>query len=340
MLTSLARRALAPAALALFVLVAPARAQERTTADLDATELASGIDPNAAIDAEKLLQLWSLRLKVPITIDPQMAGTKLRFAECASPLTWGVFKEVLEFNDIVLEEKISDGGKILFAHLRRNFAPKAAPPFRVFGYGEELPKGEEIVTAVVQVRNGAGSDIFATVRGLLVRDVNRIGNILYIRGPEVVVVVDFAKNVEYYTKIIRLLDVPSPNATFRVMHVRHGDARELASQLERLFHGDPTPPLPASADKPATSVAPQLPRFVGDARTNDLLFLGAVAEVPRLESVIAELDGETSAPAREDWWRPKNLWEIAAACATLAFLGQTFILRRLQRRFALGRAHA
>ncbi|MCW8137834.1 MAG: hypothetical protein KIT58_02920 [Planctomycetota bacterium] len=46
-----------------------------------------------------------------------------------------------------------------------------------------MPDYDELVTAVFQVKHGAGNSIFATVRGLLTRDTNRIGNILSTWGP-------------------------------------------------------------------------------------------------------------------------------------------------------------
>src|SRR5205814_4459164 len=108
-------------------------------------------------------------------------------------------------------------------HLRRNIPAKLGPPFPVVD-DKTLPPREELLTALVQVTNGAGNDIFATVRGLLVRDVNRIGNILYVRGPEVIIIVDYSANVEYYLKIIRALDVQAPGQITRVIPIQYAPA--------------------------------------------------------------------------------------------------------------------
>ena len=65
------------------------------------------------------------------------------------------------------------------------------------------------MTRVVQVRHGGGNAIFATLRGLLTRDPNRVGNLLYVQGSEQLVVCDFARNVRYYEQTIRALDQPA-----------------------------------------------------------------------------------------------------------------------------------
>src|SRR4029077_20062058 len=101
-----------------------------------------------------------------------MSGTNLRLS--SGTIAWGAFKQVLDFHDIVIEQKTVVGATIFFAHLRRNFPARLGPPFEVVAADKLAGLGDQIVTATYRVENGAGNDIFATVRGLLVRDVNRI----------------------------------------------------------------------------------------------------------------------------------------------------------------------
>src|SRR5262245_38684421 len=91
-------------ALALLALTAPqlSRAQDNKPAEnLDNIELDNVVDPNAGpVDADAILRLWGRKLKIPIFIDQQMAGTKIKFLQSDVKLTWGLFKRILDFYDI------------------------------------------------------------------------------------------------------------------------------------------------------------------------------------------------------------------------------------------------
>lgn len=186
------------------------------------------------ISAERFLQLWGQRLRRPIFMDQQLAGTTIRFVACDQPVPWEIAKKILDFYDVVLDEKEVNGHPIMYAHSRRNCTGRLGPPPR-----------ERVVTAVVTVKNGAGNDIFATVRGgLITRDVTRTGNMLYVRGPEVIIIVDYASTVNYYLEVIRALDAQMPGQITRVVHVQFVPAAEVARALRARF----APPLRANAE--------------------------------------------------------------------------------------------
>lgn len=290
-------------------LVGPAHAQESR----DAVRLDAVMEPNTLLDADALLLLWGRKLGVAMFYDQQMVGTKVRLP--SGDLTWGTFKKVLDFNDIVLDQKEVLGQTLIFAHLRRNFPCKLGPPFPLVSAEEAAKHADEVVTTVLTVKHGGGNDIFATVRGLLVRDVNRIGNILYVRGPEAIILVDFGANIAYYARVIAALDVPGAGA--RVFDLAHSNAEDTALVLDPL------------AD-PGTKVVPA-------PRTNQVVVRGTAAELARMADLVAKVDVPTGSA------RPRHradtggvaLWKIATAFAAVAFVGQTILLRRFQRRSLL-----
>jgi hypothetical protein len=184
------------AAAALFaLLVGPpgARAQQPAP-EAPRLEVAAG-DTTAA----DLVRAWAALVhEVPVA-DEGLDQVHVRF-EGAARLDLPTLRQVLDFHDVVLLER--DGA--LQAHLRRNLSQRAAPPYELVD--GLAPDDDRLVTAVVPIRHGAGASIFASVRGLLVRDVNRIGNILYVAEPDVIVLVDVARNVRYYQQVIARLD--------------------------------------------------------------------------------------------------------------------------------------
>ena len=71
-----------------------------------------------------------------------------------------------------------------------------------------LPRTNTYVSLSYRVRHGAGSAIYANLRGIMARDPSRAGNILYVQGPERLIITDFAPSVEAYRKLLRTLDQP------------------------------------------------------------------------------------------------------------------------------------
>jgi hypothetical protein len=288
----------------------------------DDVELDFVVDPNEPIEADKLLHLWGERLALPIFVDQQMAGTLIKFPAKQEKLTWGVFKRLLDFYDIVLDEQDVGGHPVFFAHLRRNLPARVGPPFRLVAPEALDPRSEEIVTTLVPIRHGNGNDIFATVRGLLVRDVNRIGNILYIRGAEQIGIVDYSKNVDYYARIIQALDIPSPDARFAVFSLEHISAEDAAPIVRCLFASD--------AGTVVTACG----------ATNQLVFRGSEDAVAAVRDLVAKIDVSAGPPPAQfrapdpSGWQ-LSWWKLATGFATIAFLGQTVLLRRLRRRSGL-----
>lgn len=198
-------RAATLAALLFVSAATPGLAQERPVERPDgALHVEAG-----ELSIEQLVQGWARAQGKVLQLDPQLVDDRIRFSADAD-LDAETLRHVLDMHDVVLVER--DG--VLQAHHRRNLSQKVAPPW---DYVEGLaPRSDRVVTCVVPIRHGAGSSIFATVRGLLTRDTNRIGNILYVPGPEVIILLDLGHNVRYYQEVIAALDRPSPLASRRV----------------------------------------------------------------------------------------------------------------------------
>jgi type II secretory pathway component GspD/PulD (secretin) len=213
------RRAAALAGLAVALVTGSARAQEPPRDDATANvELAV----NTPINAEQILTQWGKHFGALVITDPQIQPIQIKFlTPVNTPMTWGAMKAIFDFHDIVIvESQPAPGGPfVIRAHHRRNINQKEGPPWR-YVPGEQVPNYDELVTAVFQVKNGAGNSIFATVRGLITRDTNRIGNILYVQGPEVIIIVDLASKVRYYARVVEALDVAGPRKEMEIYQIQ------------------------------------------------------------------------------------------------------------------------
>lgn len=83
--------------------------------------------------------------------------------------------------------------------------PSTAP---LYEQDASLPRTNTYISLSYRVRYGAGSAIYANLRGILARDPGRTGNILYVQGPERLIITDFAPSVEAYRQLLRSLDQP------------------------------------------------------------------------------------------------------------------------------------
>jgi hypothetical protein len=151
--------------------------------------------------ASAVVARWAEERDLAVSVDPQIKSISLELPQ-ALTLNRTVLRALLDAHDVVLVVR-SD---VLHAVHRRNLAQKFGPPWDMTGDAPVDP--DRLVTRTIPINYGAGNAVFATVRGLLTRDTNRIGNILYVQGAERIVLCDFARNVRYYERVIASLDVP------------------------------------------------------------------------------------------------------------------------------------
>lgn len=254
---------------------------------LDETTYQGVIDKGVPIEAEKMLQIWTSRLGTLIVADPSIAGVRLRFLQSDVTLTWGLFKKLLEFHGVVLEERQSGGRWIMLATRKGGLQGVQNPATSILGPGDPLPQREEIVTAIVQVTHGTAADIFQNLRQVqMVRDQNRVGSLFYVRGPEVIIIVDFASSVDYYTRLVRAMDVRAPGQVTRVLHVTFAPVEDVVHVITGLVRSTSTP-----AGAPmigGTGQAP--PNIIPDPRTNKIFVQCYADQLEEIQWMVTELD--------------------------------------------------
>ncbi len=298
-----ARRTRAPVAglatlVAVLATVGEARGQEPPD---DSATMEVAADLGSDIEASQILTQWGKKFGALVVIDPQIQPIRIRFlTNLKTPLTWGAVKSIFDFYDIVIvESQPAPGGPyVIRAHHRRNINQKEGPPWR-YVEGQDVPNYDELVTAVFQVKHGAGNSIFATVRGLLTRDTNRIGNILYVQGPEVIIIVDLASKVRYYARVIEALDVAGPRKEMEIFQVNFAPVQDLANILTTVLqqlggqqNGQPGQPVVVAPGQPGAGQA----TVMADPRTNQLIVAAFPIDLPLIQRVIQELDVRVAPP--------------------------------------------
>ena len=166
------------------------------------------------VAVEDLIKTWSRQTGRSAFVTPQAAALKIKLAVGGHTLTRAALMDLLNDHEVLLVESATRvrAMKHREAQVRINSAHA-----KVYTEDQALPSYNAPVTLVYQVKNGSGSALFANLRGLLSRDSLRLGNILYIRGPEQIVIFDLAPKVAYYREILRNLDKPDVKPSQRVL---------------------------------------------------------------------------------------------------------------------------
>lgn len=294
------RRSLTLALLGGLLLCGPVRAQEKPSDD---RTLRVEYMANVDIEASQILASWGRFFGALVIQDPQVIQTRIKFlTNVNTDLSWGAVKLILDFHDVVVVESqpTPNGPWVIRAHHRRNLPTKEPPPWR-YVESKDVPDHDELVTAVFQIKNGAGNNIFATLRGFGARDMNRVGNMLYVPGPEIIIVVDLASKVRYYGRLIEALDSPGPRKEMQVFQIVNAPVQDLANVLTTVLQtlgggsgGGAQPGQVVVAAGAPGQAAPAT--VIADPRSNKLIIAVFPIDLPLVRRVIEEMDVRVAPP--------------------------------------------
>lgn len=258
--------------------------------NLDDMVLELTLDPGEQFKVDEVLQSWGITLGHVVVADTKVRSQQINLLTRTNKVSWKVFKKILQMNGIaIVEQEVSDGQILIKALLKRDIPNVEYPPFKFSKTARDLPKRSEIVTAIIQIEHGAGSEIFQNLRGILNQDRSRAGEILYVRGPEVILVTDFAPNVEYYRKIIKALDVRAPGQVMRLRRLEFALPSEISQVLSQLFSNNQGQNKPIGFQV-AVNAQISAPLFIAHDPTGKLIIRAYSYQFEEIERLIAELD--------------------------------------------------
>ena len=190
-------------AVTLFALT-PTLAQE---SKLDAP-LSVEVPPGeGVVQIEDLVRAWAKQTGRRAYISPSVKTLKATLGVGSHQLGRGEMLALLADHDVIIVE---DSSRIRALNSREVQSKTGGhlDASRVYSGDDKLPTMNTPISLAYRIQHGAGSAIYANLRGILARDPTRGGNILYIQGAELIVISDLAPKVAYYQRLIRLLDRP------------------------------------------------------------------------------------------------------------------------------------
>lgn len=297
--------------LAVFSLM-PQTAWAQESINIDDMTLDMPIKRGQQVKALTILEKWGATLGHVIVADKQLNGVVINFLTIETKLSWKIFKQVLSMNGVVVvEELVSPGRLLIRVHMLRNVRAKEVAPYELVKPGD-VPTREEIITTIIGVKHGAGFDIFQALRSLKRRDRRQVGGIFHVKGPELIIIADFAPAVKYYEKIIRSLDVAGSNQSISIRSLRWSVASELAQVLQQIVQpqggqtgrgggggGGRRVAVPGrAAPTPATGGSGQTPQaqVIAHDPTNKLIIRAFDYQIEEIDKLITELDVRVRAP--------------------------------------------
>ena len=136
-------------------------------------------------------------------------------------------------------------------------------------------QSEELVTAVIPVRNSVSEDLVKILRPLI----PQYGHVAGISSPNVLIISDHAGNIARLTEIVNRIDI-ADNQTVEIVGLKDAWVEDMVGLLEELA--------PEQIGKGAKG--PNKVTIVASERTNSMVIKGQKITVERVVQLIAQLD--------------------------------------------------
>jgi general secretion pathway protein D len=219
---------------------------------------------------------------------PGIAERRIKFVS-SFKANYTVLEKILNVNQVTLEH-MDEPKMTIIAQLQQQLPPRRYGRSRVLGKDEELPSEMEIVTAILEVQYADPKMVEQTI-GNRIMDKQGPGQVISVQNQPVLIVRDFAPEVEYYKKIIKAIDIMPKGVQLFMIRLEHAVASDIANYLSQLGGQQRKFSRPGLAPGAAPDTGFEA-QFVADARTNKLIILTFQENFVQIERVVKELDEE------------------------------------------------
>ncbi len=250
------------------------------------------VEAGKEIAIDSLLEQLGKMTGKSIVPAPGIFGRRIKFVS-SFKADYHVLEAVLKVNGITLEPRDVEGTQIIASLSDKELRSRRYGQTPVIWIREpedlkKLPKDNELVTAILELKYADPTQVERTLTNRLV-DRQGPGQIISVVGQPVIIVRDFAREIRYYSKLIRAIDVMPKSVEMRVYSLKHAIAGEVAQYLQQLSQGGRIQQQRRPGQPVKTGLEAQ---FVADTRTNKLIVLTFPENFEQIERVIKELDEE------------------------------------------------
>ncbi|HBP21965.1 MAG TPA: hypothetical protein DEA08_29800 [Planctomycetes bacterium] len=161
--------------------------------------------PAPQVTATHLAEAWAKATGRRALVGPQASQVRVRVGQERSFSPERLHALCAHHDLVAVEDERS-----LAIYTLRSLASRQLPPPVLVKGAAALPALNRPTTLVWEVQHGGASAIFANLRGVMSRDPSRFGNVLYVQGPEKILVTELAGRLKTYQDLLAVLDRPGP----------------------------------------------------------------------------------------------------------------------------------
>jgi type II secretory pathway component GspD/PulD (secretin) len=163
-----------------------------------------------------------------VVVEPNISGRRIRVPTDVKANA-GMLKSLLKVNGITLACKTEDTRTFYEALTDRGLRDLRYTATKLIREGDPLPKDNVLVTVPVTLKHADPVQVERTLTQRLV-DRQGVGSVVSVLHTDVLIIRDFAPQVDYYLKIIRDIDRPRP-AGVRMVELEHADPADMVAAL-------------------------------------------------------------------------------------------------------------
>ncbi|MFH1422883.1 MAG: type II secretion system secretin GspD [Planctomycetota bacterium] len=238
----------------------------------------------------QLLEQIKKMTKKEIIPVPGIVERRIKFAS-SFKANYTILEKLLDVNGITLEHLDDRTIKLIIAELDQHKIKKRFGRTKFIEKDDELPTDNELVTAIVEVKYADPTQVEMTLNTKIV-DRQGPGSIIAVRNQPVLIIRDFAPEVEYYLKIIQAIDVMPKGVELFIIRLQHAIATDVATYLSQLSQQGARFVRPGMRGGGVPQETGFEAQFVADARTNKLVILTIEENFSQIKRVVKELDEE------------------------------------------------
>lgn len=240
------------------------------------------LDIGPQIQLKALVETVIQRLQLNVIYDDRLLDRVVRLRVPKSIPTQSLLpllRSVLKSNDLALQDADVSGWKRIVPTLggEGSRLPSVAP-IREPGQKTETILNGHAVTQVFLLQRADPTEVDLAIQPLLN---GRSSFSMTLPDQNVVIVTDFASNLQNVERMIQLLDGDSAQSTIEFIRLSHSNADEIGTRLQDLLQAQ------SEGDGDEQSRGPKISI---DTRTNQLIVVGGPAQIAEVRGLVGRLD--------------------------------------------------
>ncbi len=248
----------------------------------------SFVFPNAEI--KDVIKAMSTDLNINIIMDPSIANKKISIISY-SPITvaeaYQAFLSALAVHGLTV---VPSGSFIKI--ISKENALKSNIQVHT---KQTALKTDQFITQIIKLKYISANSLEQKIKPFI--DSKGVQSIIFYEPSNMVIISDHGLNIEKFQKIIKALDVPSKEDIFKVIPIKHAQAKQLSQIITNLLSGTTSGFSRYSSYRKSRNTKYQIQKdginiqsLFHDERTNSIIVMGNKKGIAKVKKLVSQLD--------------------------------------------------